>query len=32
MDEEESGWVGTYADVINLIAGPIAEPVAPRAA
>jgi len=32
MDEEGSVWVGTYADVINLLAGPLAEPVAPRAA
>ena len=32
MDEEGSGWVGTYADVLNLLAGPLAELVAPRAA
>jgi len=32
MDEEGSVWVGTYADVINLIAGPLAELVAPRVA
>ena len=32
MDEEGSGWACTYADVINLLAGLLAEPVALRTA